>query len=325
MAVVKANAYGHGLEHVATTLYAEGCRMFGVTDAQEGAQLRDLLSDEAPDIVLLSGIFDNEDAMLARDKRLTPAITEPDQVSRLDQANFTGKLWIKVDTGMNRLGAQQPGQMLDICRKNHMKIAGIMSHLACADIPDHPLNQRQADEFTRLSQATGPGRPASLLNSAGLVTLPGHTLDVVRPGIALYGAEPIPDLPLGLKPVMRLTGRVMQVRDVARGANVSYGAIFTADRDMRIAVICLGYADGLPRGLSNCGFGIHAGKKLPIVGRICMDYTLLDTTGAELSNDDEIEFWGDSLPANEVSECLGTIPYTLFTGIGQRVIRKTLS
>jgi len=325
MAVVKADAYGHGLAPIASTLHAEGCRIFGVTDAKEGITLRDILNDETTDIVLLSGIFDPEDAVLACDHALVPVITESEHALLLQKAGFAGKVWLKVDTGMNRLGAAHPARLLDDCRKKHIGVAGIMSHLACADTPDHPLNRQQSDEFARLVKAVAPDLPASLLNSAGLVTLPGHALDMIRPGIALYGAEPVPALPLGLKPVMRLTGRVMQVRSISRGATVSYGAAFTADRDMRIATVCLGYADGLPRGLSGKGYGMHAGRRLPILGRVCMDYTMLDITGSDVEKGAEIEFWGTALAANDVAAMLGTISYTLFTGVGQRVRRETVA
>jgi len=325
MAVVKADAYGHGLAPIAATLHAEGCRIFGVTDAKEGASLRDILNDETTVIVLLSGIFDPEDAVLACDHALVPAITDPEQISLLQQAGFAGRVWLKVDTGMNRLGAEHPERLLNECRRKHIGIAGIMSHLACADIPNHPLNQQQADTFTELAGTLAPDLPASLLNSAGLVTLPCHTLDMIRPGIALYGAEPVPTLPLGLKPVMRLTGRVMQIRSISRGDTVSYGATFTAEKDMRIATVCLGYADGLPRGLSGRGYGVHAGRRLPIIGRVCMDYTILDISESDAEKGAEIEFWGTALPANDVAAKLETISYTLFIGVGQRVRRKTVA
>lgn len=325
MAVVKADAYGHGLAPIAGALHAEGCRIFGVTDAQEGTALRDILNDETTVIVLLSGIFDPEDAELACDHALVPVITDSEQILLLQQAGFAGKVWLKVDTGMNRLGAEYPGRLLDECRKKHIGIAGIMSHLACADIPDHPLNRQQADALAKLAETLAPDLPTSLLNSAGLVTLPGHTLNVVRPGIALYGAEPVPALPLGLKPVMRLTGRIMQIRSISRGDAVSYGATFTADRDMRIATVCMGYADGLPRGLSGKGHGVHAGSRLPIIGRVCMDYTILDISESNVEKGAEIEFWGTALPANDVAAMLNTISYTLFTGVGQRVRRETVA
>lgn len=322
MAIVKANAYGHGLQLVAPTLADEGCTRFGVTDASEGAQLRALLPDApAAEITLLSGIFDAEDAGLAREHGLTPALTSKDQARLLSAAGFTGSIWIKLDTGMKRLGAEPATELLAACREAGLGIAGLMSHLACADEPGHPQNMAQAENFLRFRQQLGMQLPTSLLNSAGMLTLADSAGDVVRPGIALYGAEPIPSRPIGLKPVMQLTGHIIQTRDLQAGDSVSYGASFTARQPMRIATVCLGYADGLPRQLSNTGYGMLDGRKAPIVGRVCMDYTLIDVSDIHAAPGDEVEFWGDQLDANIVAEQAGTISYTLFTGIGQRVHR----
>lgn len=320
MAVVKANAYGHGLEPVAPALFDAGCRHFAVTDAIEGERARKLLP-EAESIVLLSGIFDASDAKLTSIHHLTPVITHPHQADLLQREKFRGSVWIKTNTGMQRLGADDPKQLIELCRKQGIKLAGIMSHLACADTPEHPLNNAQADEFSTVCQQLDSQLPSSLLNSAGLVALPGQTRDFIRPGIALYGAEPIPAEPLGLKPVMQLTGQVMHVRQIPKGVSLSYGASFTAPEQMRIAVISLGYGDGLPRLLSNQGCAFHEGNHFSIVGRICMDFCLIDCTHKPLKTGDTIEFWGEQQHANDVAHSIGTIAYELFTGIDQRVCR----
>jgi alanine racemase len=326
MSIVKADAYGHGLDLVAPTLFAAGCRHFGVTDAAEGARLRALLAHEADHpaaIYLLSGIFDGEDARLATGNALVPVLAEQAQTGYLQQAGFTDRVWIKVDTGMGRLGSHAPAALADSCYRHGMRVEGILSHLACADDPEHPLNAMQADQFLATLQTFPEGTRSSLLNSAGMLIRPDMAGDLVRPGIALYGAEPIPDWPMGLKPVMRLTGQVMQVRQIPKGHSVSYGASFTAPDTMPVAVVCLGYADGLPRGLSNRGTGMHGQARLPIIGRVCMDYVILDARNVpSIRPGDTIEFWGESLPANEVAASLDTIAYTLFTGVGHRVTRK---
>ncbi|MDQ6996616.1 MAG: alanine racemase [Mariprofundus sp.] len=325
MAIVKANAYGHGLNLIAPALFGAGCRCFGVTDAKEGAKLRDILGNEDKnrdsEITLLSGIFDREEAALIAKNLLTPVITEPEQVDILQHANFHAPIWIKVDTGMNRLGAQAAKILINQCREADIEVGGIMSHLACADSPEHPMNLQQVNAFNDLRDHNAPNLPASLLNSAGMVTMPKYCMDIVRPGIALYGSEPVPDQPLGLKPVMSLTGAVMQIRDISAGAQVSYGATFHAEKAMRIAVISLGYADGLPRALGNRGHAFFAGRKLAIVGRVCMDYTMLDITDVAIHPGDAVEFWGDNLLANDVARSLDTISYALFTGVGARVQR----
>lgn len=324
MAVIKSNAYGHGLKCVAEELYTCGCRHFAVTDANEGKVLREILhqSEEPVSITLLSGLFGFDDAVLSEFNQLSPVVTEPHHIVWLHDAGFSGSVWLKIDTGMQRLGCSNLPALQDTCQRFHINTAGIMSHLACADTPEHPLNRSQADEFSHLRSALPISLPASLLNSAGLIALPDQTLDVVRPGLALYGAEPVMAEPLGLKPVMELTAQVMQIRRIEAGTPVSYGATFTADRDMDIALICAGYADGLPVRLSNNGVAEFNGEFLPIVGRICMDYCLLDCSNQPLKEGDSVSFWGtDKLRAEDVAEHLGVIPYTLMTGIPARVQR----
>lgn len=321
MAVVKADAYGHGLALVAPALREEGCRHFAVTDATEGERLRAMLPD-AQSITLLSGLFDPQDAQLARQHALTPVVIRQEQLTWLTEAAFGGKVWIKVDTGMQRIGADDPQSLLNHCRNSGVDVAGIISHLACADTPEHPLNRLQAEEFERLHQMLGGNLPASLLNSAGIVALPQAAHDFVRPGIALYGCEPVASEPLGLKPVMQLTGSVIQVRNIEKGVSLSYGASYTAPHAMQVATVSLGYGDGLPRRLSNLGHAICADVRHPIVGRICMDYCLLDCTAHPLTPGDTVRFWGDNLPADAVARQLDTIAYELFTGINRRVCRR---
>ena len=329
MSVVKADAYGHGLEIIAPALQGEGCALFAVTDAEEGARLRGIIG-ECADIVILSGIFDGEDARMAREYSLTPVITEHQQLSLLAGCNFNNKVWLKVNSGMNRLDAEEPEQLVKECLRLGMELAGLMSHLACADTPHHPHNERQKQCFSEIAKRL-PSMPASLLNSAGLIALPDCAFDVVRPGIALYGVEPVSDQPFGLQPVMQLCGKIMQIRKISRGECVSYGADFIASDNMRIAVVSLGYADGLSRLLSARGRAALIAERdkdaaiMPIVGRICMDYCLLDITRTPAAEPGcEVEFWGPRLAAAEVAEQAGTIAYELFTGVGGRVQRVAI-
>lgn len=320
MAVVKADAYGHGLKSISQTLQQAGCKHFAVTDASEGSQLRSYLGKE-PSIILLSGLFESSEVATCNTYDLTPVISDEKHIQWLHDQDFTGKVWLKVDTGMQRLGAEHPEKLMQFCHQHQISLAGMMSHLACADTPEHPLNAVQANAFYQLHQSIAPHLPASLLNSAGLIALPQHKHDIIRPGIALYGAEPIPHEPMGLKPVMQLSGKVMQIRDVEQGSTLSYGASFIAEKNMTVALISLGYGDGLPRALSNKGYAEFQGQHLPIVGRVCMDYCLLNMTNADLEINDTVTFWGESLPPNTVADLLDTIPYTLMTGINQRVHR----
>ncbi|MDQ6950121.1 MAG: alanine racemase [Mariprofundales bacterium] len=327
MAVVKANAYGHGLEGAATRLWDAGCRQMAVTDAEEGVTLRELLRAHDPaseaecEIALLSGLFDDADAALICTHRLTPVIHDKEEVARLLRARFAGRLWVKMDTGMHRLGAEAARQLLDRCYRRRWPVIGLMSHLACADDAEHPLNAQQVERMRSFLNLLGPIK-GSLLNSAGLITMPNCALDVVRPGIALYGAEPVADKPVGLQPVMQLEAKVMQVRKVAPGEGISYGAEFVADRPMRVAVVCAGYGDGVPRLLGARGGEVMiADERMPIVGRICMDYTMVDITGHTVRAGDTVQFWGADLLATEVATRCETISYELFTGVSERVKR----
>jgi len=323
MAVVKANAYGHDLALVAPALYADGCRSFAVTDADEGARLRPLIGNDAK-ITLLSGVFDAEDVALVLQHCLTPVVTETFHLQWLAAEGFDAEVWLKVDTGMQRLGASDPLTLLQQCRQSSIKVAGVMSHLACADEPEHPMNQTQLQAFKDVLQSLSEPLPASLLNSAGLVIMANETFDVVRPGLALYGIEPLVEQPMGLKPVMQLSAQVMQVRQVRRGVSISYGASYVAPRDMSVALVALGYGDGLPRALSNGGDAMYQGQRLSIVGRICMDYCLLDCTDTGLQQGEAVMFWGDTLPVTDVAQRMDTIPYTLTTGIQSRVFRRAI-
>jgi len=322
MAVVKANAYGHGLLAIAKALHQAGCRSFAVTDANEGRKLRAELPQDS-DIVVFSGVFDAKDAALCQKHMLTPVVAQPEQLQLLTNAGFAAKLWLKVDTGMSRIGATALPELIHAIPST-MQLAGIMSHLACADTPKHPLNQQQITLFNTIQQTTQA--PAySLFNSAGLIAFSQHIpTDIVRPGLALYGIEPIPTQTLGLKPVMQLSSRIMQVRSIQKGDSVSYDATWTAPDDMHIAIVALGYADGLPRLLSNQGQAWVNGHLLPIVGKVCMDYCMLAITQHEVQVGDEVVFFGyhDNQPtANHVATQCQTISYELFTQIPSRVPR----
>lgn len=322
MAVVKANAYGHEQYLVAPTLFEEGCRSFAVTDAREGEELRAIIGEhDSCEISLLSGLFSQDDANCCVSHRLTPVITEAFQIELLKRAGYNDNIWLKFDSGMNRLGAADPAGLFSLANEAGLRIRGFMSHLACADEPDHPMNRMQVGRFATTCDLIDPHTPKSLLNSAGIVSMPEHAFDVVRPGIALYGAEPIPDQPIGLKPVMRLTGEVLQVRKVRAGETISYGATFTANNNMQIAVVGIGYADGIPRPLSNRGSVCIGEEKHAITGRVCMDYTMVNVTGSATKRGDLVEFWGEQILANNVAAEINTISYTLFTGVGERVRR----
>ncbi|MDQ6978840.1 MAG: alanine racemase [Mariprofundaceae bacterium] len=327
MAVVKANAYGHGLALCVLPLLDEGCRSFAVTDANEGVKLRKLLpatcSPEV-DINLLAGIINATDAKLCQTHHLTPAIMHPTQLLLLQEARFDGAVWLKLDTGMNRTGADDIPALHRSCQQSDITVRGLLSHLACADTPKHPLNADQCRRFGQVQQRM-PELDASLLNSAGIFSLPHHRYQVVRPGIALYGIEPCEDRTIGLKPVMHLSATIVQTRMLAAGDSVSYGGSFIAKRPMQMAVIAAGYGDGIPRALSDRGTVYIQGTPCPIMGRVCMDYCMVDLGELHIHKGERAIFWDAKHTVSTVASTVDTIAYELLTQISERVRRQTMS
>lgn len=317
MAVVKANAYGHGIELVAPALWSAGCRHFAVTDAHEGSRLRLLLPEAG--IMLLAGIISLDEAVLCQRQRLVPVLSAHWQVPLLWQAGFRGEAWLKVDTGMARTGTDDPLALQQSCQKSGIRAVGLLSHLACADTPEHPLNQQQIERFRQWRQRL-PELHGSLLNSAGILAFGELAGELTRPGIGLYGAEPL-HKPAGLRPVMRFSAPVMQLRSLNKGESVGYGASFTAPEPMRIAIIRAGYADGVFRSLSNGGTVWLNGHRVSLVGRVCMDYCMLNIENTAVREGDRAVFWGAEQNVNAVAEQAGTIAYELLTRVGERVPR----
>jgi alanine racemase len=267
-AVVKADAYGCGIEPVVRKLSRAGCRTFFVADAGEGRRVREIAPEAT--IYVLNGLMPGSAQSFA-DDRLRPIINSTTELAEWDafvsMRNWRGGAALHVDTGMNRLG-------ISVDEAVH-GFTLLMSHLACAETPDHPMNDRQVRIFREI-RIMYRGVPSSLANSAGIFL--GGTLycDLVRPGIALYGANPIPGKPNPMRPAVELRGRIIQVRNVNKGETVGYGAAFTAARPTRIAVVALGYGDGFLRSAAAgkgkpAGEVVVAGKRCPVVGRVSMD------------------------------------------------------
>lgn len=332
-AAVKGNAYGLGIGPVARSLWAAGCRSFFVARPMEGAELRGLLPREAV-IYVLDGLFPGQAEFYAR-QDLRPALIAYEEAQ---EWTAFGRIYgrqlpcaLHFDTGINRLGFSISALALlqaDSLTRNGLNITLLMSHLACADEPSHPLNLRQRDAFAAL-RAQFPGIPASFANSSGIFLGPDYAQDLVRPGIALYGGNPLPGAPNPMLPVARLHGTVLQVRDVPAGDTVGYGASWTAGKPSRIAVLGAGYKDGVPRALSSREPGgpaqVHiAGVKCPIVGRISMDMMGVDVTALPLNavtRGTRAEIIGDNITIDDAAAWAGTISYELLTRLGQRYAR----
>ena len=300
-AVVKANAYGLGVAPVARRLAAEGCRQFFVATDAEGRELRRILPDtETFDIFVFSGVVEAED--------LIPVVNHPGQMR-------PGPIALQVDTGMHRLGFDEFDA--DTVPAG-TEIRLLMTHLACSDAPDHPLNGEQIARFQAFA-ARFPGVRVSIANSAAILT---GVEGMGRPGIGLYGGNPYAAQENPMRCVATLEGQVLQVRRTPAGESVGYGASHVTQRDTVIAVLGMGYADGVPRALSNCGQAAFKKIRAPIIGRVSMDLTLVDMTDLPLVRPgDWIEFFGRSVSLDEVAAWAGTISYEILTGVGNRVSR----
>ena len=327
-AVVKANGYGLGLKPVVAALAQAGCKTFFVADIAEARVVR--TGAKAATIFVLHGfMLECAEAFIELDVR--PVINSMTELAEWDAfvaaRGWQGGAALHVDTGMNRLGVspQEAAALAPRVQTQNHGIALLLSHLACADIPDHPLNTKQLQLFREL-RALYSGIPASLANSSGIFLGDGAYFDLARPGAALYGINPTPRLPNPMSSVIELAGRIVQIRAVARDQTLGYGAAWTARRNSRIAVVALGYADGLLRAGSASdehpgGAALVAGKRCPIVGRISMDLMMADITdlpdGAVRRGDFAILIGGE-LSLDEVAANAGTIGYEVLTRLGLR-------
>jgi alanine racemase len=331
-AVVKADAYGCGLEAVTTRLAKAGCRTFFVADIAEGRQARAIARDAV--IYVLNGLLPNT-AQAFADANLRPVINGPAELAEWDAfmagANWRGGAALHVDTGMNRLGLS-PDEAVAVSARVQLENHGftlLMSHLACAETPSHAMNDRQIRLFREL-RILFRGVASSLANSSGIF-LGGSTVhcDLVRPGMALYGCNPTPGKANPMRPVVELKGRIVQVRELKRGDTVGYGAIFTAQRASRLATVAVGYADGILRSAAadrnkSAAQVIVAGKRCPLVGRVSMDLISVDVTDVpdgRARRGDFVTLIGGDLGVDELAAALGTISYEVLTRLGRRLHR----
>jgi len=320
-AVVKADAYGLGAAPVARRLVREGCTRFFVATAAEAAELRALAPAAA--IYVLEGARDGEVETLVA-ARATPVLCSLEQVERW---SGRGRALLQIDTGMGRLGLE--AREVDELARRPELLAGIeielvVTHLACADEPEHPLNRAQLEAFERLRRRLAAAR-VSIGNSAATLTGAAHRGDVVRPGIGLYGGNPFTERPNPFEPVVTLTAPIVQVREIEHGQTVGYGATYGVEPPARLAVIALGYADGYPRSLGNRGVVAIAGKRAPVVGRVSMDLLCCDVTA--LPRDAArvgapVEVIGATVTLDEVAASAGTISYEILTRLSPRLRRE---
>ena len=330
-AVVKADGYGCGIEQVSRKLSRAGCKTFFVADLAEAAHVRNAAPEAA--IYVLSGLMPGTVATFA-ELRARPVIGSLVELAEWDAFCSThqwqGGAALHVDTGMNRLGisANEAAALAPRIRSENHGITLLMSHLACAELPDHPLNDRQIKLFREV-RGLYRGIPSTLANSSGIfLGNPAHC-DMVRPGVALYGVNPTPGKGNPMRPVIELQAHILQVRGVPKGETVGYDAQWTAKRATRIAVVGVGYADGYRRAAGSTdtqagGHAIVAGTRCPIAGRISMDLMAIDISDLPdnaVRRGDLATLIGHEISVDDVAAVAGTIGYEVLTSLGQRYHR----
>lgn len=325
LAVIKANAYGHGMLEVAGSLTeADG---FAVARLEEGLRLRE--AGIPKPILILGGVYSGAELGAALRHDCDLVIHHAEQIRLLERESPAKppRVWLKVDTGMHRLGIV-PEALPEALQR--LRACGVLSgpprlltHLANADTPEDPLTERQCETLRRLAVETGA--ELSIGNSAGLIAFPASRSDWVRPGIMLYGASPFAHTRAadhGLQPVMTLAAALIAVRRCRRGDPVGYGGTYSCPEDMPVGVVGMGYGDGYPRHAPSGTPVLVAGQRVPLIGRVSMDLISLDLRGlprAQLG--DPVTLWGEGLPVDEVARAAGTIAYELLCRIGPRTMR----
>ncbi len=337
LAVVKADAYGHGAIPIARTLEDAGADLFGVAIVEEGLELR--AAGISRPILMLGGPWPGQESVVI-EHDLHVAVFEIGQLQRLEQAaRQAGKrcfCHLKIDSGMGRLGVrdEQLDEVLQFFLASEaLQLVGIMTHFALADCPDHPLTAQQQAHFKHaLAKVHAAGFEPEYIhsaNSAAVFTQVNGGCNLVRPGIALYGGQPFEERHLPLKPVMAFRTEIAHLKHLPTGSGVSYGHRFVAQRPTLIAAIPVGYADGYNRLLSNCGTALVHGQNVSVAGTVCMDWTLLDVTDvANVQCGDTVTLLGcdgdQCVLAEQWAEKVGTISYEVFCQISKRVPRHYL-
>jgi alanine racemase len=328
-AVMKADAYGLGMDMLAPALASEGCTVFFTAHLEEGLRLRSLVPPACTIYVLHGPPSGTADDFIAAN--LIPVLNDPAQIEEWRAAcrrhGIRLPAALQFDTGMSRMGlaaASVDALLLDAAWRDEFKPVLVMSHLACADEPEHPLNRLQAERFAQL-RARFPGGAGSLANSSAVFLGADYQHDLVRPGAALYGINPQPGAANPLRQAVGLKVRIVQSRSVQAGDIVGYGARFVAQRPSRIATIAIGYADGWLRSLSGRGHAFIDGVQVPVAGTVSMDSITLDVSGipeARVQAGMEVDLLCAQQTVDDVAREAGTIGYEVLTRLGSRFHRQ---
>ncbi|WP_180162615.1 alanine racemase [Acinetobacter sp. YH12069] len=326
VSMVKANAYGHGVKDCLAAL--KDSDAFGVACLKEALEIREL-GYEQP-ITLIEGIFSDDEMQIIIDKKIECVVHHQQQLDWLrahkDAYIAQGlKVWVKLNSGMNRLGFKVP-EIIDVI--NALKAEGftcvLAMHFANADAENHPLNDQQREQFLHVKEACAPIM-GSCCNSAAIFKWPELNFDFVRPGIMLYGATPFSDRSveaLDLKPVMTFTAEVIALNTIQAGESVGYGSTFVAEQEMNLAIVSIGYGDGYPRAFPKQNYVSIHGQKTRVIGRVAMDMIAIDITGMHAPIGTEVELWGKDRLVDDVAEANGTIGYELLCRMSARPVRK---
>ena len=336
LAMVKANAYGHGAGAVSQTLADAGSDAFGVATLEEGVELREA-GIRAPVLVLAGAYADQLDEFFGHS--LTPVVHDLSRLRDLEQAvkqrGSTLNVHLKIDTGMGRLGlvaTEFDAWIGEVEKLTAVKIEGVFSHFSHAESVAGDYTRQQLEIFNHVVARLRAGniRPplVHLANSAATITLPAAYFDMIRPGIMLYGVYPSPAMAsfITLKPALTWKSKILQLKKVPAGTSISYGQTFIAKRESLIATLPVGYADGYPRALSNCGEVLVSGQTAQVAGRVCMDLTMIDVTDIRnVKQGDEVVLLGRQgdaeISADQIAAWANTISYEILTSISARVPR----
>ena len=314
-AVVKANGYGLGADQVVKRLFEEGCKSFFVATLDEALAIT---MPDSSDIYVFEPPLGKEGIDATVDAGCIPVVNDALQLEAA-QTEVQKKIAVHIDTGMERLGISYRSVNVD-----QLKLANVhllMTHLACADDPDDPFNEEQVKRFQRIACQLS-GVRSSIGNSAATLTGERFQGDLARPGIGLYGANPFSKQENPTTIVATCEAQVLSIRDVESGTSVGYGRTFSSEKPMRIAVVGIGYADGVPRVLSNRGNFAFGDKLLPIRGHISMDVTQIDVSKCPtLKVGDWVEFFGRNIDCDDVAKSANSLGYEFLTGLGKRVER----
>lgn len=317
-AAVKGEAYGLGLRPCVQALWKAGCRSFFVARPKEGADVRRILSKAK--IYVLDGFYTGAASYYLK-HGLIPALISAAEAREWAAKSKGAPCAIHVDSGINRVSFSIEELKQVLAEKLKLKIVLLMSHLASSEERDNTFNETQRQRFAEV-RALLPNVPASLANSSGCFLGKDFTLDLTRPGVALYGGNPLPAKPNPMLPVATLQARVLQVRDVAIGEAVGYNSTWRATRPSKIALLGAGYRDGIPRRMSSIYGGKAsvwlAGARCPIVGRVSMDMVAVDVTDVKAARGDWAEFFGHNISLDEAAASAGTISWELLTHLGNR-------